>query len=291
MKVPEFESGASPESSGKGGGTICLALKDFDLHHTHDRPRMMTVQPFPLVRDEEQEQQLQQQPRRREVDLAVRLVCPDCRDETPNIEEEFSSGDLVCRGCGLVLGDRIVDTRSECTLFFRCPFSRHILKRFTDPLHRACTLFFLCTLTPWRFVRIMLTSSARCCARRSPTRRVTTPHESAVHKIRGTRTRSRRPSVSGMATRVYLRTSSVPARVRTTKSHNAASRTLRSLSRTRATRTRYPRPSPIRLSSYTSAATRRSSCVGRVSTLSSPPASSSPAGRPLCRGRSARSSN
>ena len=74
------------------------------------------MQPFPLTRDEEQQQQLQQ-PKRREVDLAVRLVCPDCRDETPNIEEEFSSGDLVCRGCGLVLGDRIVDTRSECTPF------------------------------------------------------------------------------------------------------------------------------------------------------------------------------
>jgi len=76
----------------------------------------MAAQPFPLARDEEQHQQLHQ-PKRREVDLAVRLVCPDCRDETPNIEEEFSSGDLVCRGCGLVLGDRIVDTRSECMLF------------------------------------------------------------------------------------------------------------------------------------------------------------------------------
>jgi len=85
----------------------------------------MAVQPFPLARDEEPLQQLQQQPKRREVDLAVRLVCPDCRDETPNIEEEFSSGDLVCRGCGLVLGDRIVDTRSECTLFL-LPFFGHI---------------------------------------------------------------------------------------------------------------------------------------------------------------------
>jgi transcription initiation factor TFIIB len=47
-------------------------------------------------------------------DLAVRLICPECRDTQPNIEEEFSSGDLVCRGCGLVLGDKIVDTRSEC---------------------------------------------------------------------------------------------------------------------------------------------------------------------------------
>ena len=29
------------------------------------------------------------------------------------IVEEFGSGDLVCGRCGLVLGDRIVDTRSE----------------------------------------------------------------------------------------------------------------------------------------------------------------------------------
>jgi transcription initiation factor TFIIB len=46
-------------------------------------------------------------------DLAVRLICPECRDPNPNIVEEFSSGDLVCGTCGLVLGDRVVDTRSE----------------------------------------------------------------------------------------------------------------------------------------------------------------------------------
>ncbi|KZS97854.1 TFIIB-domain-containing protein [Sistotremastrum niveocremeum HHB9708] len=50
-------------------------------------------------------------------DLAVRLICPDCRDPNPNIVEEFGSGDLVCGTCGLVLGDRIVDTRSEWRTF------------------------------------------------------------------------------------------------------------------------------------------------------------------------------
>ncbi|EKM59113.1 uncharacterized protein PHACADRAFT_249341 [Phanerochaete carnosa HHB-10118-sp] len=50
-------------------------------------------------------------------DLAVRLICPDCRDPSPNIVEEFSSGDLVCGTCGLVLGDRVVDTRSEWRTF------------------------------------------------------------------------------------------------------------------------------------------------------------------------------
>lgn len=46
-------------------------------------------------------------------DLAVRLICPECGDPNPNIVEEFGSGDLVCGNCGLVLGDRVVDTRSE----------------------------------------------------------------------------------------------------------------------------------------------------------------------------------
>ena len=49
-------------------------------------------------------------------DLNVRLICPECRDPNPNIVEEFSSGVLVWvrgGGCGLVLGDRIVDTWSE----------------------------------------------------------------------------------------------------------------------------------------------------------------------------------
>lgn len=46
-------------------------------------------------------------------DLNVKLICPECRDPIPDIREEFGSGDLVCGRCGLVLGDRIVDTRSE----------------------------------------------------------------------------------------------------------------------------------------------------------------------------------
>jgi len=50
-------------------------------------------------------------------DLSVRLICPECRDPNPEIAEEFSSGDLVCRNCGLVLGDRVVDTRSEWRTF------------------------------------------------------------------------------------------------------------------------------------------------------------------------------
>jgi len=56
-------------------------------------------------------------PQQKIVDLNVQLMCPDCKIVPPNISEEFSNGDLVCADCGLVLGDRIVDTRSEWRTF------------------------------------------------------------------------------------------------------------------------------------------------------------------------------
>ncbi|KAI0892504.1 TFIIB-domain-containing protein [Annulohypoxylon nitens] len=49
--------------------------------------------------------------------LNKRLKCPDCNEDPPNLVEEFSSGDMVCGSCGLVLGDRIIDTRSEWRTF------------------------------------------------------------------------------------------------------------------------------------------------------------------------------
>ncbi|KAL3420750.1 transcription factor TFIIB [Phlyctema vagabunda] len=45
------------------------------------------------------------------------MMCKDCKEFPPNLVEEFSSGDMVCGSCGLVLGDRIVDTRSEWRTF------------------------------------------------------------------------------------------------------------------------------------------------------------------------------
>lgn len=50
------------------------------------------------------------------LNLNVTLTCPECKDSS-NIVEEFSSGDMVCGNCGLVLSDRIVDTRSEWRTF------------------------------------------------------------------------------------------------------------------------------------------------------------------------------
>lgn len=86
---------------------------------------MAYAQPFPLAAPPKPEQTFYGP------DLAVRLICPDCRDPNPNIIEEFGSGDLVCGTCGLVLGDRVVDTRSEWrvrTLSLCLPF---LLARFT----------------------------------------------------------------------------------------------------------------------------------------------------------------
>lgn len=41
--------------------------------------------------------------------------CPECR--VSNTVTEYTDGDVVCGECGLVLGDRIVDTRSEWRTF------------------------------------------------------------------------------------------------------------------------------------------------------------------------------
>ncbi|KAG9247987.1 cyclin-like protein [Calycina marina] len=51
------------------------------------------------------------------VNLNLSAICKECKEVPPNLVEEFSSGDLVCGSCGLVIGDRIVDTRSEWRTF------------------------------------------------------------------------------------------------------------------------------------------------------------------------------
>lgn len=56
-------------------------------------------------------------PQEWEENLNRGLICPDCRENPPNITEDFSSGDTVCANCGLVLGERIQDVRSEWRTF------------------------------------------------------------------------------------------------------------------------------------------------------------------------------
>lgn len=50
-------------------------------------------------------------------DLNVILICPECLENPPNLIEEYSAGDIVCGSCGLVLSDRLIDTRSEWRTF------------------------------------------------------------------------------------------------------------------------------------------------------------------------------
>lgn len=49
--------------------------------------------------------------------INVRICCPGCKRDPPNIYEDYSSGDMVCGDCGIVVGDRIIDTRSEWRTF------------------------------------------------------------------------------------------------------------------------------------------------------------------------------
>ncbi|KAJ3298717.1 transcription initiation factor IIB [Borealophlyctis nickersoniae] len=50
-------------------------------------------------------------------DLNVLLSCSYCKNPIPHIVEDFAAGDLICGTCGLVLGNRIIDTRSEWRTF------------------------------------------------------------------------------------------------------------------------------------------------------------------------------
>jgi len=102
--------------------SVVLAPASLSSAYSLQRPakNMAYAQPFPLAQQQQKVQQPQFGP-----DLAVRLICPDCRDPNPKLSEEFSSGDLVCQSCGLVLGDRIVDTRSEWRVSTLYPRSTH----------------------------------------------------------------------------------------------------------------------------------------------------------------------
>lgn len=50
-------------------------------------------------------------------ELNLGLACPECKTDPANLVEEFDSGDMVCADCGMVVGDKIIDTRSEWRTF------------------------------------------------------------------------------------------------------------------------------------------------------------------------------
>ncbi|KAF2671537.1 cyclin-like protein [Microthyrium microscopicum] len=65
------------------------------------------VAPFPAVEEEAVYQQ----------NLNRKVICKDCQEDPPNLVEEYSSGDLVCGSCGMVLESNIIDNRSEWRSF------------------------------------------------------------------------------------------------------------------------------------------------------------------------------
>ncbi|KAH3669551.1 hypothetical protein WICMUC_004973 [Wickerhamomyces mucosus] len=50
-------------------------------------------------------------------DLNIVLSCPECKVFPPELAERFAEGDVVCALCGLVLSNKVVDTRSEWRTF------------------------------------------------------------------------------------------------------------------------------------------------------------------------------
>ncbi|GMM27645.1 transcription factor TFIIB [Martiniozyma asiatica (nom. inval.)] len=53
----------------------------------------------------------------KQVNLNITISCPECKVFPPELVERHSEGDIVCGLCGLVLCDRIIDTRSEWRTF------------------------------------------------------------------------------------------------------------------------------------------------------------------------------
>ncbi|KAA8914297.1 hypothetical protein FN846DRAFT_675847 [Sphaerosporella brunnea] len=45
------------------------------------------------------------------------LRCPECLEDPPNVVEDFKSGDILCRSCGLVTQSGLVDMRAEWRTF------------------------------------------------------------------------------------------------------------------------------------------------------------------------------
>lgn len=51
------------------------------------------------------------------MDYNYKMMCRDCQNPIPNLFEDYSSGDIVCRDCGSVLLDHVIDVRSEWRTF------------------------------------------------------------------------------------------------------------------------------------------------------------------------------
>jgi hypothetical protein len=45
--------------------------------------------------------------------LRIIMTCPECKEDSANIDENPPLGNIICKTCGLSLADRIIDTRAE----------------------------------------------------------------------------------------------------------------------------------------------------------------------------------
>ncbi|PNS15912.1 transcription initiation factor IIB [Sphaceloma murrayae] len=57
------------------------------------------------------------EPQEWQENLNIRLLCPECREDPPNLYEDHQSGDTICESCGIVLGQRGIDLRAEWRTF------------------------------------------------------------------------------------------------------------------------------------------------------------------------------
>lgn len=70
-------------------------VNDASIKSVHDAevpPEMATMMGAPQEEDEY-----------KDAALSNILMCPDCQENPPNLTEEFSSGDVVCTSCGVVV--------------------------------------------------------------------------------------------------------------------------------------------------------------------------------------------
>jgi len=65
--------------------------------------------------------------------LALKNYCPECKEEDPEVIEDYAAGDIICKGCGLILGDRIVDEHSEWRTFSNSDGTGHDPNRVGGP--------------------------------------------------------------------------------------------------------------------------------------------------------------
>ncbi|EFA83402.1 transcription initiation factor IIB [Heterostelium album PN500] len=66
--------------------------------------------------------------------------CDNCKSETPDIVEDYARGDLICRDCGYVVSDRIIDEGADFRNFADSLDDNSRVGYTADPLLRVADL-------------------------------------------------------------------------------------------------------------------------------------------------------